>query len=44
MTQTTATAQQTCSTCNGTRQVETEIYNTPTNTWVTITQACPDCP
>jgi hypothetical protein len=47
MTQANAPAQQqtcTCTTCNGARQVQVEIYNTPTNTWVTITQACPDCP
>ena len=45
MTHTTATAQQqTCSTCNGSRQVQVEIFNTPTNTWITISQACPDCP
>lgn len=47
MTQATAPAQQqtssACLTCNGTRTVQVQIYNTPINTWVTITQACPDC-
>jgi hypothetical protein len=36
--------QQTCPACNGTRQVQVQIFNTPASTWVTITQACPDCP
>lgn len=43
MTQTATAAQQPCTTCNGTRQVQVEIFNTPTNKWITITQACPDC-
>jgi DnaJ-class molecular chaperone len=43
MTQANATAQQTCSTCNGTGQVQKSIYNTATGQTTTVTETCLDC-
>jgi hypothetical protein len=43
MTQTTATAQQPCTTCGDTGQVQKPIYNTATDTWTTNTETCLDC-
>lgn len=43
MSHTTATQQQTCSTCGGTGTVKVQIYNTATGQTTTNTETCLDC-